>query len=135
MAYEELKQKHSVVWGNGPYQNITDTLGDIHDRVIDRLAPGPGVAYLDLACGTGAVAERPVRLGRRDDRPRPAGRRVRARAGASLLALPHPVRRGVLGAVLEQLRPDEDTGREPRGAPRGAAGGMGRVLRGQPPDQ
>jgi SAM-dependent methyltransferase len=63
MAYEELKQKHSVVWGNGPYQNITDTLGDIHDRVIDRLAPGPGVAYLDLACGTGAVAERAAAAG------------------------------------------------------------------------
>src|SRR3954469_19821774 len=63
MAYKELKQKHSVVWGNGPYQNITDTLGDIHDRVIDRLAPGPGVAYLDLACGTGAVAERAAAAG------------------------------------------------------------------------
>src|SRR4051795_9993382 len=63
MAYEELKQKHSVVWGNGPYQHITDTLGDIHDRVIERLAPAPGVAYLDLACGTGAVAERAAAAG------------------------------------------------------------------------
>lgn len=63
MAYEELKQKHSVVWGNGPYQNITDTLTDIHEKVIQRLSPAPGVAYLDLACGTGAVAERAAEAG------------------------------------------------------------------------
>src|ERR1700755_1682513 len=89
MAYEELKQKHSVVWGNGPYQNITDTLTDIHDRVIERLAPGPGVAYLDLACGTGAGA----------DRHRP---RARGRAGAG-----HRLPRGRLrapGAGGRELR-------------------------------
>src|SRR6476620_1693826 len=63
MAYEELKQKHSVVWGNGPYQNITDTLGDIHEKVIERLAPAAGTTYLDLACGTGAVAERAAAAG------------------------------------------------------------------------
>ena len=58
MAYEELKQRQSVMWGVGPYQRITETLVDIHERVIDRLAPQPGLRYLDLACGTGAVAER-----------------------------------------------------------------------------
>ena len=42
MAFEELKQKQSVVWGKGPYQNITETITDIHARVIERLAPGPG---------------------------------------------------------------------------------------------
>ena len=26
MAYEQLKERHSVVWGNGPYQRITETL-------------------------------------------------------------------------------------------------------------
>lgn len=57
MAFEELKQKQSVAWGTGPYQNITETIVDIHARVIDRLAPQPGVKWLDLACGTGAVAE------------------------------------------------------------------------------
>lgn len=57
MAFEELKQRHSVVWGTGPYQNITETITDIHERVIDRLEPRPGVKWLDLACGTGAVAE------------------------------------------------------------------------------
>jgi SAM-dependent methyltransferase len=58
MAFEELKQRQSVVWGTGPYQNVTETITDIHELVIDRLDPQPGVKWLDLACGTGAVAER-----------------------------------------------------------------------------
>jgi SAM-dependent methyltransferase len=58
MAYEELKQKQSVMWGTGPYQRVTETIADIHERVVDNLAPRPGQAWLDLACGTGAVAER-----------------------------------------------------------------------------
>jgi len=42
--------------GNGPYERITATLTDIHDLVIERLDPRPGVEWLDSACGTGAVA-------------------------------------------------------------------------------
>jgi SAM-dependent methyltransferase len=57
MAFEELKSKQSAMWGNGPYQNITETLTDLHELVIDRLAPADGVTWLDLACGTGAMAE------------------------------------------------------------------------------
>jgi len=58
MAYEELKQRQSVMWGKGPYQRVTETLTDIHENVVGRLAPGAGDRWLDLACGTGAVAER-----------------------------------------------------------------------------
>jgi SAM-dependent methyltransferase len=57
MPFEELKQRHAVVWGSGPYQGITETIPDIHRAVIDRLAPRSGQRLLDLACGTGAVAE------------------------------------------------------------------------------
>jgi ubiquinone/menaquinone biosynthesis C-methylase UbiE len=57
MAFEELKSKQSVMWGNGPYQNVTETLTDLHEMVIDRLAPAEGVSWVDLACGTGAMAE------------------------------------------------------------------------------
>ena len=63
MAYEELKQRQSVMWGNGPYQRITETLVDIHELVLARLDPKPGERWLDLACGTGAVAERAARAG------------------------------------------------------------------------
>ena len=63
MAYEELKQKQSVMWGTGPYQRITDTLTDIHERIVERLEPSPDRPWLDLACGTGAVAERAAEAG------------------------------------------------------------------------
>jgi SAM-dependent methyltransferase len=63
MAFEELKQKQGVMWGSGPYQNVTDTITDLHELVLDRIAPSGGERWLDLACGTGAVAERAARAG------------------------------------------------------------------------
>jgi hypothetical protein len=39
MPHEELKQRQSVMWGNGPYQRVTETIGDIHERVIHTLDP------------------------------------------------------------------------------------------------
>src|SRR5919106_1068382 len=63
MAFEELKARQSVIWGKGPYQRISETITDIHELVVDRLEPGPGVRWLDLACGTGAVAERAAAVG------------------------------------------------------------------------
>lgn len=56
MAFAELKARHSVVWGNGPYERITNTIRDIHELVIDRIDPRPGERLLDAATGTGAVA-------------------------------------------------------------------------------
>jgi SAM-dependent methyltransferase len=63
MAYEELKQRQSVMWGDGAYERISDTLEDIHELVIERLAPSPGDRWLDLATGTGAIAERAASAG------------------------------------------------------------------------
>jgi SAM-dependent methyltransferase len=57
VPFEELKERHAAVWSSGPYQGITETITDIHAAVIDRLRPEPGRRFLDLACGTGAVAE------------------------------------------------------------------------------
>ena len=63
MAYEQLKQRQSVVWGTGPYQRVTETISDIHEIVADQLDPRRGLKWLDLACGTGAVAERAAARG------------------------------------------------------------------------
>jgi ubiquinone/menaquinone biosynthesis C-methylase UbiE len=63
MTYEELKQRQSAMWGSGPYQRVTETIADIHELVIERLEPRPGLRWLDLACGTGAVAERAAARG------------------------------------------------------------------------
>jgi SAM-dependent methyltransferase len=62
-ARQELKQRQSVMWGTGPYQRVTETLTDIHDRVVRELAPAAAMRWLDLACGTGAVAERAAARG------------------------------------------------------------------------
>jgi ubiquinone/menaquinone biosynthesis C-methylase UbiE len=63
MPYEDLKARQSAIWGAGDYQRVTETVADIHERVIERLGPRPGRRWLDLACGTGAVAERAARRG------------------------------------------------------------------------
>jgi ubiquinone/menaquinone biosynthesis C-methylase UbiE len=56
MAFAELKARQSVMWGNGPYERITNTIRDIHTLVVERLDPQPGEKVLDAATGTGAVA-------------------------------------------------------------------------------
>jgi SAM-dependent methyltransferase len=53
------------MWGSGPYQNVTDTIADIHEVVLERLAPADGERWLDVACGTGAIAEAAARAGAR----------------------------------------------------------------------
>jgi SAM-dependent methyltransferase len=57
LSFEELKQRHAVAWSAGPYHGVTETIADIHRAVLERLDPQPGERLLDLACGTGAVAE------------------------------------------------------------------------------
>ena len=56
MAFAELKARQSVIWGNGPYERVTNTIRDIHELVIERVDPKPGERVLDAATGTGAVA-------------------------------------------------------------------------------
>lgn len=58
MAFEELKQKQSAMWDSGPFERVAAFIADIHDDLIERLEPLSGTAFLDVACGTGGVAER-----------------------------------------------------------------------------
>lgn len=62
MAFEELKQRHGVVWGTGPYERISATIADLEDELVERLEAGPGVRWLDVATGTGGVAYEGVRM-------------------------------------------------------------------------
>jgi len=43
MAFSELKARQSVMWGNGPYERITNTLRDIHSLVIERVEADAGL--------------------------------------------------------------------------------------------
>lgn len=63
MGFEELKQRHSVVWGTGPYERISATIADLQGEVVARLDARPGVRWLDVATGTGEVAKRAARAG------------------------------------------------------------------------
>ncbi len=56
MAFAELKARQSVMWGNGPYERITNTLTDLHELVLERADIQAGERVLDAATGTGAVA-------------------------------------------------------------------------------
>jgi SAM-dependent methyltransferase len=53
----------SQLWSGASYERIAETFAPIHDRVVAELEPRPGVALLDLACGTGGVALRAARRG------------------------------------------------------------------------
>ncbi len=54
--FEQLKQKQSAMWGNGPYERITALLTEAQDDVVAALDPASGERWLDVATGTGAVA-------------------------------------------------------------------------------
>lgn len=56
MALAELKARQSVMWGNGTYERVTNTIRDLHDEVVGRADPQPGDRVLDAATGTGAAA-------------------------------------------------------------------------------
>jgi SAM-dependent methyltransferase len=63
MAFEELKQRQSVVWGSAPFEKVADEIANIHDHLVRELAPQPGEKWLDVGTGTGGVAVRAARSG------------------------------------------------------------------------
>lgn len=63
MAFEELKEFQGQMWGAGPFEEIEVEIADMHEALVGALAPQPGESWLDLACGTGAVAMRAAAAG------------------------------------------------------------------------
>jgi len=61
--FEELKAKQSVMWGNGPYEKITDLLTESQQDLVAALQPQAEEKWLDVATGTGAVARMAARAG------------------------------------------------------------------------
>jgi SAM-dependent methyltransferase len=51
------------MWGSADYERIARRFADVHDELVGRLRPGPGVRWLDVATGTGGVAIRAARAG------------------------------------------------------------------------
>lgn len=63
MAFEQLKERQSVMWGSAPFEQIERSIAAMHDELVEQLAPQPGERWLDAGCGTGAVAIRAARAG------------------------------------------------------------------------
>ena len=63
MAFEELKERHAVMWGAGPFEQIAQTLAEMHDALIVAVEAGRGDAWLDVGCGTGELAFRAAATG------------------------------------------------------------------------
>lgn len=51
------------VWGAGPFELVEATIADMHETLVASLLPAAGAQWLDVGCGTGAVAERAARVG------------------------------------------------------------------------
>jgi ubiquinone/menaquinone biosynthesis C-methylase UbiE len=63
MAFEELKERQGVVWGAAPFEVVAETITDVHQAVVDAVGSPEGKRWLDVACGTGGVAEIAARGG------------------------------------------------------------------------
>ena len=61
MAFDELKEKLSVVWGSAPWELIAGQMTPLHEHIVRALAPEPGDRWLDV--GT-ATAPGPARTSR-----------------------------------------------------------------------
>lgn len=51
------------VWGAGPFELVEATIADMHETLVESLLPAADARWLDVGCGTGAVAERAARAG------------------------------------------------------------------------
>jgi SAM-dependent methyltransferase len=63
VAFEQLKERQSVMWGSAPFERIEQTISAMHEELVAQLAPEPGERWLDAGAGTGAVALRAARAG------------------------------------------------------------------------
>ena len=63
MAFEQLKERQSTMWGSAPYERVSEHLAGMHDALVERLEPQQGMQWLDVASGTGEVSLRAARRG------------------------------------------------------------------------
>jgi ubiquinone/menaquinone biosynthesis C-methylase UbiE len=62
-VFEELKTRMSAVWSSAPWEEVAPQLAPIHEHLVRALQPAPGVRWLDVGTGTGAVAILAARAG------------------------------------------------------------------------
>jgi ubiquinone/menaquinone biosynthesis C-methylase UbiE len=63
MAFEQLKERQSNVWGSAPFENVADSIADVHEAVVEAAGELEGRRLLDVACGTGELSAIAARRG------------------------------------------------------------------------
>jgi SAM-dependent methyltransferase len=51
------------MWGAGPFEQVAETLVEMHDALIAAVEAKPGETWLDVGCGTGELAFRAAATG------------------------------------------------------------------------
>lgn len=55
--FTEFKQRAAAVWSAGAFEEVAESIADVHMALVEALAPEPGDEFLDVGCGAGHVAE------------------------------------------------------------------------------
>jgi ubiquinone/menaquinone biosynthesis C-methylase UbiE len=55
--FTEFKQRAAAAWSAGAFEEVADAIADVHEALIDALAPQPGEEFLDVGCGAGNMAQ------------------------------------------------------------------------------
>lgn len=55
--FAELKQRQAAVWSAGAFEDVADSIHDMHVALVEALDPQPGDRWLDVGCGAGNLAE------------------------------------------------------------------------------
>jgi SAM-dependent methyltransferase len=63
VGFEALKAQERERWDSAPWETMAARLAAIHDHLVARLDPRGGERWLDVATGTGAVAQRAALAG------------------------------------------------------------------------
>jgi ubiquinone/menaquinone biosynthesis C-methylase UbiE len=54
--FTEFKQRAAVVWSAGAFEEVAESIADVHEALVEALAPQAGEDFLDVGCGAGNVA-------------------------------------------------------------------------------
>ena len=52
-----LKQVQSAAWSAGAFEDVAESIHDMHVALVEALDPQPGDVWLDVGCGAGNLAE------------------------------------------------------------------------------
>jgi ubiquinone/menaquinone biosynthesis C-methylase UbiE len=55
--FTELKQRQAAVWSAGAFEEVADSIHDMHVALVEALGPEQEDLWLDVGCGSGNLAE------------------------------------------------------------------------------